>query len=559
MKVPYPTFCPLCRAQRRMSFRNERKLFRVKDAFTGKEIFSLFPPESNRKVITSDEWFGDSWDAMEYGHEYDFSKNFFEQLFALDQQIPVLNLNVSSMVRSEYCANAAELKDCYLTFACQFTENSMYGTSINESRDCMDDSLIYQSERCYDCFWVQNCYQCYGSIVSSDSRNLWFCRDCVGCNDCFGCANLRQSSYCIFNKQYTKEEYKKEIEKMQLDTIAGLKEAREKGRAFWKTQVIKFQQGLKNVNSTGSYVSECKNVQDSFLVRQSEDLRYCQNMEIAGNKDCMDAYEWGDKTELCYETSGTGTNAYNVKFSYDCWPSVNNSEYSLHLRSCSNCFGCVGLKKKQYCIFNRQYSKEEYEALVPRIKQQMNELPYTDARGRVYAYGEFFPIELSAYGYNNTVGFDFFPVTQEQASQEGYPWIEVERAIYAITKQPSELPDSIHSVDDSILKEIIGCEQCKKPYRILANELSFLQREGLPLPTLCIECRHARRISDRLKLDLYERICMCDGNQDVTNTYTNTAQHIHGDTACGEELKTGYSPESGQIVYCEKCYQQEVM
>ena len=37
MKVPPPTFCPLCRAQRRFAFRNERKFFRVKDAFTGKD------------------------------------------------------------------------------------------------------------------------------------------------------------------------------------------------------------------------------------------------------------------------------------------------------------------------------------------------------------------------------------------------------------------------------------------------------------------------------------------------------------------------------------------
>ena len=54
MKVPPPTFCPLCRAQRRFVFRNERKLFRIKDAFTGKDIFSTYPKESGRKVITQE-------------------------------------------------------------------------------------------------------------------------------------------------------------------------------------------------------------------------------------------------------------------------------------------------------------------------------------------------------------------------------------------------------------------------------------------------------------------------------------------------------------------------
>ena len=79
IKVPPPTFCPLCRAQRRMAFRNERKLFKVKDHFTGEDIFSTYPAESGRKIITREEWFGDNWDLMEYGASYDFSRNFFEQ------------------------------------------------------------------------------------------------------------------------------------------------------------------------------------------------------------------------------------------------------------------------------------------------------------------------------------------------------------------------------------------------------------------------------------------------------------------------------------------------
>src|SRR3989344_1653193 len=67
IKVPPPTFCYLCRAQRRMTFRNERRLLKVKNYFTGEDIFSTHPERGGRKVITREEWFGDSWDAMEYG------------------------------------------------------------------------------------------------------------------------------------------------------------------------------------------------------------------------------------------------------------------------------------------------------------------------------------------------------------------------------------------------------------------------------------------------------------------------------------------------------------
>ena len=51
---------------------------------------------------------------------------------------------------------------------------------------------------------------------------------------------------------------------------------------------------------------------------------------------------------------------------------------------------------------------------------------------------------------------------------------------------------------------------------------------------------------------------MCAGNIDETNQYQNTTTHHHKDSPCGEQMKTGYSPEDPDIVYCEKCYQQEV-
>jgi len=300
-------------------------------------------------------------------------------------------------------------------------------------------------------------------------------------------------------------------------------------------------------------------VTESFLIRDGENLRYCQDMQVPGSKDSMDVSFWGERTELCYETSGSGTNAYNLKFSWDCWPSVKDCEYSMHLRSCSDCFGCVGLKKKQYCILNRQYTKEEYFEMVDKIKKHMDDMPYIDKKERVYKYGEFFPIELSPYGYNNTLVWDYFPITELEAQNQSYRWIDVSPGEYTITKKTSELPSAISDVSNEILKEIIECEKCQKPYRILENEYNFLKNENLPLPSLCVNCRHSRRIEDRLKLFLYDRKCMCNGSNDITNTYKNTSSHTHKDSLCREKFKTGYSPDKSEIIYCESCYQQEVI
>lgn len=558
IKVPPPTFCYLCRAQRRMAFRNERKLFKVKNYLTGKEIFSTYPEESERKIMTREEWFKDNWDAMEYGVDYDFSKSFFEQLEELAKKVPVYGLNVMRMVNSPYAFNANSLKNCYLIVNATANEDCMYGNGVDDCKNCVDNSHINHCERCYESFWIDNCYQCYFSMRCRESHNLYFCRSCVGCSDCFGCASLRKASYQIFNKQYSREDYLKEIEKMQLDTFSGQQKAREKARAFWNTHPVKFNQGLRNLNSSGSYVTNCKNVNDSYLVRESENMRYCQYLQVPKNKDNYDATNWGQNIELCYETIECGENAYGNKFVRNCWPSCRNLEYCVNMFSSSDCFGCVGLKKKQYCIFNKQYTKEEYEILTEKIRKHMDEMPYVDSQSLVYKYGEFFPIEFSPFGYNNTLAIQHFLITKEEAENKGYTWVETERGEYAITQKAEEIPDLIDEVTDQVLKEVFECENCKKAYKILENELVFYRKEKLPVPHLCNECRHQRRISDRLRIQLYERSCMCAGIADQTNTYKNTVSHIHKDSPCGDKFKTGYVPESPEIVYCEKCYQQEV-
>src|SRR5665811_950354 len=89
IKVPPPTFCPECRFQRRMTWRNDWHMFRKKDARTGEEIFSLFPEESSVKIYDRDYWLSDAWDPLDYGRDYDFSRPFFEQFEELLHTVPL--------------------------------------------------------------------------------------------------------------------------------------------------------------------------------------------------------------------------------------------------------------------------------------------------------------------------------------------------------------------------------------------------------------------------------------------------------------------------------------
>jgi CxxC-x17-CxxC domain-containing protein len=211
--------------------------------------------------------------------------------------------------------------------------------------------------------------------------------------------------------------------------------------------------------------------------------------------------------------------------------------------SSSDLFGCVGLRKKQYCIFNKQYAKEEYEELVGKIKKHMDEMPYTDIKGRVYKYGEFFPIELSPFAYNETLAQEYFPLTDSEADQKGYFWRSFVEKNYNPTIIAPDLPDSIDDVQDSITKEVVGCahegkcnEQCTAAFRIIPDELKFYRAMKLPLPRLCPSCRSSKRLLQRTPLNVYKREC----------------------AKCGKEIETSYAPDRPEIVYCEDCYKNEV-
>jgi hypothetical protein len=84
----------------------------------------------------------------------------------------------------------------------------------------------------------------------------------------------------------------------------------------------------------------------------------------------------------------------------------NNVLYSDTCHACKDCFGCVGARHKQYCILNKQYTKEEYEVLVSQIIEKMK------ADGE---RGEFFPTTISIFGYNETEAQTYYPMTKEEA------------------------------------------------------------------------------------------------------------------------------------------------
>ncbi len=563
--VPPPTWCPECRAVRRMTWRNERTLYKRACEKTGKQIISCFAPDSGIHVYDRDVWWSDDWDPFDYGRDYDFSKPFFIQFRELLKEIPMPSVFNSRCIRSDYGNHNGELKDSYLVFASWGGENVLYSNKVLGVKDSSDLLVVSNSELCYE---VMNSSKLYRVMYAENCENCsdsYFLYECKGCNNCFGCSNLRNKSYYIFNKPYSKNEYLKKMEEFNVSSTKEIEKLKAKFANIKRDALRKHANIVNSQNATGDNLMNVSNCKDSFDL--SDDIRNCRFCINGGAKmyDAYDGYGIGANAELLYESIDTGAEGSRFYFDIFVWTG-SNVQYSYSCHGCQNLFACIGLRNKEYCILNKQYSKEEYKRLVPKIIDHMNKQPYIDKKGRTYKYGEFFPPELSPFAYNETIAQEYFPLTKEEVIDKGCKWRDPETKDYTITKKPEDLPDRIKDTDDKILKETIGCshkgecnEQCTIAFKIIEPELQFYRKMNLPLPKLCSNCRHYQRLKKRNPLKLWHRKCMCQGKTSENNTYQNTTSHFHGEGKCPNEFETPYSPERKEIVYCEQCYNAEVV
>ncbi len=545
IKVPPPTFCPECRFVRRLIWRNERFLYKRTCDLCKKNIIAMYDDKVSFPVYCPECYRSDNWEASKYGQDYNFSKPFFEQWQELFKKIPRLSLWQSSdCVKVDYANYVKLCKNVYLSFSIlSGSENISFSSNVDNSKEVLDSYNITNSELIYQGIDTDKNYNSQYSYWSSNCINCNFIFDCNNCQDCFACVNLQNKKYCIWNKQYTKEEYENKIREFDMGSHKFIEKTIKEFRDFSLKFPKKYTRIINCVNSTGNNLRNCKNTKLSFNCYGTDNIKYCYRS--VGIKDSIDVcHSWA---ELVYEHALAGSeNSKNLKFIINGGSACHNLEYCDFCKSSAYLFGCIGLKNKQYCILNKQYTKEEYEELIPRIKQQMNDLPYIDKKGRVYKYGEFFPYELSPFGYNETVINDHFLLTEKEIIKQGYSYKEKIKNKYTITLKAKNIPDNIKNIDDSILNEVIECEKSGKAFKLTSFELQFYRKMNIPIPRLHPDERYKKRMKLRNPMKLWHRQCMCQQDN-----------HNH-QGRCPIEFETSYSPDRPEIVYCEKCYQKEV-
>ncbi len=557
IKVPPPTFCPTCRSIRRLSWRNERTLYKRTCDLCEKNIIAIYSKDAEHPVYCIDCYNGDNWDPFSFGVDYNLDKNFFYTLKEISQTAPVSSLDIVNSPNCEYTNHSSNSKNCYLGFGLTNAEDSAYGNQIGFSKNIFDGDLIIKCDSLYSCVNCTECFKVFYSAYAESCLDSYFLYDCVGCSDCFGCANLRNKQYHIWNKPYSKEEYQEFIQSIDLGSRNFIKETKEKFENFLQEQPIRFAHIRHSTDCTGDNIEGSKNCKDCFGTRNGvENCKFCA-VAGYGLKDTYDIFGGGLNSELGYECFSFNGDS-RVMFSKKVRQS-SDSLYSDHCVNCQYIFGCRSLKNKSYCIFNKQYTKEQYEEIVPKLIEFSKNNPY-EINGKIYSYGEFFPTEDSSFAYNETIAQEFFPLTEEEARGKGYKWVDESERNYKSTKNESNLSDNISEIDDSILNEVIACthngtcfHKCTTAFKITEIELTFYRKHKIPIPTICPNCRYFERLSKRSELVLYNRQCMCGSE----NSAENSREHGHQE-GCENKFETAYNPKRPEIIYCESCYNKEV-
>lgn len=499
--VPEPTICPACRFQNRIAFRNEQRFYRRVCDLCQEPTISVYSQDKPYKVYCSACWWSDRFDPLAYGRIYDENRSFFEQLRDLAREVPKPAIMNMKSENCDYTNYSSENRNCYFVIGTAFSEDCYYSYRIFSCKNVMDCYDLQKSELCYECSQSRNLYNCLYCESCEDSSGLVLCNDCVGCHDCFGSVNLRNKKFHIFNQSYSEVEYRKKVALLRQNWA-------EAGKEYQKLRLslpLRASHIINCQNCAGDQLANDKNCTDCFSLHNSEECR----LVIWGDRDrFMYDVNFTDGSELMCNSMSCDTD-YNILAANLVWY-TKNSGYVTQCFNSNDLFGCVGMKRHQFCILNKQYSREDYDALKQKIVDQMK------VTGE---WGKYYPMSHSPFAYNETLAQEYFPLTKEEVLKRGLQW-----------------KDDIDEIPTKAVGSAIRCEVSGKPFKLIAQELAFYEKMGLPKPHLHPFERHQIRMQRVGGFKLHNRQC----------------------DRCHMDIQTTISPAYAGIVYCEPCYLQTV-
>ncbi|MBI2631217.1 hypothetical protein HYW73_03340 [Candidatus Nomurabacteria bacterium] len=479
-------------------------------------------PENARfPIYTSHEWWGDNWEPMSFGQEYDPTKPFFTQLKELQEKVPRAHQIGRKNYACDWSEDTWESKNIYLSRAIWKCENLSYCYRVLTSKDSFDLVYCFDMQKSYNCLFCHSSFNLNFSENSRDCIDSYFLFDCRNCQDCVMSWNLRNKRYCIRNQQYTKDEYEKELAEFNFGSYKKLNSYKIEFENILKNDAIHRENfNIKITNSSGNYMTNCDKCKNVFSWENSQNCLNC--IRGLNAKDSIDqAFTWNTENS---GNNGTVDGGYQIKHS-----AHSVAKYSEYLDNCidvENCFGCIGLRKKKYCILNRQYTKEEYEKLKNKIISDMGD-----------EYGEFLPYSVGICDYNLSAGVLYFPkTTKEEIVEQGGYWSEEDFS----SKDgilSTELTDEMKDTDSSVCGQALICPITRYRFNISQSEFEFHKNRNFALP---------REHFDRRMLEPARKMVVLKSSP-------------YKCFYCKKDIMAYYPPEWGyQKIACEECYKQHI-
>jgi len=442
-------------------------------AETGKSVISVIHPASGVRVLPDEEWF--QKDFTNFGREINWARPFFDQFFELTRAVPLAASY--NYVRPENSLAFISLGDIdsYFVIACK-SKRTFYGTNAFDVEDTAEIAFARNVQNSYNIIRAENIFNCRFLRESYECSNSAFLFDCRDCEFCFGATNKRHAKYLWFNEQLSKEEWEKRRAEIDLSSYIRRFEYENKFIKLINQSVWPENFNLNIEKGSGEYITDASNILNGYFVCSgSQSLHFVNHAGPTPSRDsCFAAGMVGSSD--CYCGLGFGS-CSKVKFSL----CVNNNdidlEYCNSCYDCEYCFACVGLRRKKYCIFNKQYSEEEYWRLVDDLKCAMLK------RGE---YGEFPLMRFSTQYWKNSGTVQLYGASEADCKAMGADFFEA-NAAGAEGVDSNESTKDIEKVSDragldELSKVVFLDKVAGRRFRYLKQELDLYQKLNIAPP-----------------------------------------------------------------------------
>ncbi|MEK7665599.1 MAG: hypothetical protein AAB337_01825 [Patescibacteria group bacterium] len=522
--VPPPIYSPTIRMKELAGWGAGIDLWWKPHFQTGKAILSGIHPDSFSPAITDKEWFEKDWGA-EHPLDVDLAKPILEQTKPLFDRVPYPALSTHGSVNCVGCG-IVDCVDSYMVFGSKMVKDSWYAFRTQYSERVMDAPFLLRCENVFASAKSVSCNNCVSIFECNQCINSAFLFDCQNCEECFCSSNLRHKQYVFMNEQLNKEEYQKRMAEIDLSSTAQFEQWKTTFRHLVGEKTIWPENFSVNVqNCVGEGMMDCLDC-SGFLMDNSRNI---QNGWNIFDSEHLDTVVISYNSNDCYGVS-VALASHNIKFSFVAYQS-QDCEYVVNCYNCEHCFGCVGLNRKKFNIFNKQYSEQDYWRLVDEIKCAMLE------RGE---YGRFFPAAYSPLGMKYGYGYVVAPLTKEELTKLGGldldPIAGMRFAPYDVnapTSNVDEVPDRIVDITDEWVGKQFFDAEANRRYAVNAQELAYRKEHGYPFPL--------RHYTSRLK----DIVASCNG----------PIQESARCAKCNKEIMTSSSTiYSKRTVYCKACY-----